>query len=499
MVFTPQGDLVAKSQVPIEAYYSRQPGWAEQQCDYFWTQLCLACQQLWEQNPNIKQQLAAVSITTQRATIVCLDKNMKPVRPAIIWLDRRETKQYKKPPAWLRLVGLVYGGATIRRFQQKAECNWLAVDEPDNWAATAHYLLLSGYLSWRLTGNLVDAIPSQVGYLPFDFKRQDWAKANDIKWQLLRVRRHQLPDLVAAGDSLGVISSAAALDTGIPQGLQCIAAGADKACEVLGSGAVEPSTACLSYGTTATLNTCNHRYVESMPLVPAYAAAMPDYYNTEVIVQRGYWMVNWFKREFAAAEVLEAEHLGIQPEALFDDLLKKSPPGALGLMLQPFWNPGVRVPGPEAKGAIIGFGDVHTRAHLYRAIIEGIGYALRDGLERVQKRNRVPITLLRVSGGGSQSDEVLAITANLFNLPVERPHTFETSGLGAAINAAVGIGLYSSHKQAVAAMTRSGKRFEPDATTAKQYQALYRNVYLKLYPKLAPLYRQIRRITGYPS
>ena len=98
--------------------------------------------------------------------------------------------------------------------------------------------------------------------------------------------------------------------------------------------------------------------------------------------------------------------------------------------------------GPDAKGAIIGFGDVHTRAHIYRAIIEGIAYALREGKERLEKRSGHSITTLKVSGGGSQSDEAMQITADIFGLTVERPHTYETSGLGAAINAAVGVGLY---------------------------------------------------------
>lgn len=171
----------------------------------------------------------------------------------------------------------------------------------------------------------------------------------------------------------------------------------------------------------------------------------------------------------------------------------------MGLTLQPFWNPGVKYPGPEAKGAIIGFGDVHTRAHLYRAIIEGIGYALREGKERLEKRNRVPIRQLRVSGGGSQSDEVMQITANIFNLRAERPHTWETSGLGAAINAAVGAGRFSHHAEAVKAMTRPGKAFNPDADTAALYDRLYRQVYRPLYDRLAPLYRHIRHITGYPK
>jgi sugar (pentulose or hexulose) kinase len=499
MIFDGAGELLAKSQVEIEPYFSRQPGWAEQDCDYFWQHLNEACQRLWQQHPDLKTQVVAAAFTCQRASVVCLDKQMQLVRPAIIWLDRRRASTFPKIPLWLRAAGQLMGGNTIRHFQSKAECNWLAADEPDNWQNTAHYLLLSGYLTWKLTGKLVDAVAAQVGYLPFDFKRQTWAKPSDPKWKLLTVRPEQLPPLVPAAGLLGEISAEAAAATGIPVGLPLYAAGSDKACEVLGNGAIRPDLACLSYGTTATLNTCNRRYVEPMPLVPAYAAAIPGFYNTEIIVQRGYWMVNWFKREFAQAEVLEAESRGVAPETLFDDLLRQSPPGALGLTLQPFWNPGVRVPGPEAKGAIIGFGDVHTRAHLYRAIIEGIGYALREGLERVQQRNGVKVTKLLVSGGGSQSDEILQITADLFNLPVERPHTFETSGLGAAINAAVGAGIHPDHATAVAAMTRSGKRFLPRPDMAARYHALYRQVYRPLYARLAPLYRHIRQITGYPK
>jgi sugar (pentulose or hexulose) kinase len=159
----------------------------------------------------------------------------------------------------------------------------------------------------------------------------------------------------------------------------------------------------------------------------------------------------------------------------------------------------VRIPGPEAKGAMIGFGDVHTRAHVYRAIIEGIGYALREARERVEKRNGVPVRRLRVAGGGSQSDAAMQITADIFNLPAERPHVYEASGLGAAINAAVGLGLYPDHATAVARMTRVGRVFEPLPQNARLYDRLYRHVYRRLYDRLAPLYRDIRRITGYPA
>jgi len=168
-------------------------------------------------------------------------------------------------------------------------------------------------------------------------------------------------------------------------------------------------------------------------------------------------------------------------------------------MLQPYWSPGVRQPGPDAKGAVIGFGDVHTRAHLYRAILEGLAYSLREGRERIEKRGRLRLSELRVSGGGSQSDAALQLTADIFNLPTARPHTHETSGLGAAIDCAVGLGLHADFTQAVAGMTRIGRLFEPIAANVAIYDALYERVYRHMYARLEPLYTEIRRITGYPG
>lgn len=500
MLFDVKGELVAKSQRHIEPYISPAPGAAEQDADYFWEELGQACQRLWLDFPDLKERVIGVSLTTQRASVVCLDARKKPLRPAIIWLDQRRTASPPRLPLWLSApVKLLGQGETLRQFQAKAECNWLAEDEPQLWAKTAHFLLLSGYLTYRLTGELRDCTASQVGYIPYDYKRCRWAPAHDLKWKALRLKPEQLPELISPGETLGVISAAASRHTGIPEGLPVIASGADKACEVLGAGAFAPQIGNLSYGTTATFNTCNARYVEPIPFVPAYGAAAPGRYNSEIIVQRGYWMVNWFKREFAREEIDRAEQLGVAPETLFEEFLEQTPPGAMGLTLQPFWNPGVRIPGPEAKGAIVGFGDVHTRAHLYRAIIEGIAYALREGKERLEKRNGVKITHLKVSGGGSQSDAIMQVTADIFGLPAERPHTSETSGLGAAINIAVAMKVYPDYDAAVEGMTRTGKVFLPRKEFSPLYDKLYRQVYKQLYPRLAPLYRSIRHITGYPA
>jgi sugar (pentulose or hexulose) kinase len=380
--------------------------------------------------------------------------------------------------------------------QAEAEANWIYNHQPEIWARTHKYVYLSGYLTYRLTGRLVDSVGCQVGYMPFDYKKLRWASKWDWKWQVLPIDESILLDLVMPTGVLGEITREAAQETGIPEGLPLIAAASDKACEVIGAGCLEPHIGCLSYGSAATINTTHRRYIEVIPLIPPYPSAVPGAYSLEIQIYRGYWMVSWFKSEFAHHEQRLAEERGIEAEQLFDELVGQVPPGSHGLILQPYWSPGLKVPGPEARGAIIGFGDVHTRAHLYRAILEGLAYALREGAERTTRRSKTPITELRVAGGGSQSDAAMQLTADVFGLPASRPHVYEASGLGAAIDAAVGLGLHSDFESAIAEMTHLSDTFEPNAHSHRVYDELYRKVYLNMYKRLRPLYEEIRSITS---
>lgn len=500
LLFDTAGELLASEQVPIEPYVSPRPGWAEQDVHVYWQAMIDACAGLRRKHPQWLDAAVGLSLTTQRATMVCVDESGEPLRPAIVWLDQRECDQ---PPSlgafWSGLLKLAGAGDLIAHLQRQAECNWLAQHQPDLWQRTARFLFLSGFLCHRLTGEYVDSIGSQVGYLPFDYKRLGWSGGSDFKWRALGVRREQLPELVEPGTGIGGLQAAAARALGLREGLPVVAAAADKACEVLGSGATEPDVAALSFGTTATINTTQSRYVEVQRMLPPYPAALPGQYNTEIQIYRGFWMVSWFKREFAHRETALAAERGVAVESLFDDLIRDIPPGSMGLTLQPYWSPGVRDPGPEAKGAIIGFGDVHTRAHLYRAILEGLAYGLRAGRDQIEKRIGRPIRRVVVAGGGSQSDVAMQLTADVFNLPTTRPHVYETSGLGAAINLAVGLGVHADYDSALNAMTRPGAEFTPDAEAADTYDQLYRGVYAHLYPRLQPLYERIRRITGYPA
>ncbi len=499
ILFDLHGNIIAKEQVFLEAYFSTHPGWAEHDAEDYWQAVCTACQRLWTAHPHARASIQGVAVTTQRGTMINLDKDGKPLRPAITWLDQRRTDDVPPiNPLWSLAFKLAGVASTINYFRAEAEANWIKANQPDVWNKTHKYVMLSGYLNYRMCGSFIDSIGSQVGYLPFDYKRMAWAKPGDWKWQALAVKREWMPDLVQPGARMGTISAAASADTGIPVGLPLIAAAADKACEVIGAGCQQPHIGCLSYGTTATINTTSAKYVEVTPLIPPYPSALPNAYSTEVQISRGFWMVNWFKEQFGHHEQHQSAKSGIAPEALFDELVNSAPPGSMGLILQPYWSPGIKVPGPEAKGAIIGFGDVHTRAHVYRAILEGLAYALREGKERTEKRSGVPITELRISGGGSQSDAAMQLTADIFGLPTSRPHIYETSALGAAIDAAVGLGLHPDFDTAVKAMTRIGQTFEPNAEHHATYNGLYHRVYQKMYGRLQPLYRAIQEITGYP-
>jgi sugar (pentulose or hexulose) kinase len=496
MLFDAQGNLLGIERVPVEPYYSIKPGWAEQDPLVFWDALCKACQGLWKKPKVKKESIAAVALTSQRSTVVNVDAHGNALRPAISWLDRRRAEGVK-PVGGLWGIAFAVAGQkeTVAYLQGECEANWIAINQPEIWQSTHKFLFLSGFLVHRLVGSFVDSIGSQVGYMPFDYKKQGWAARSHWYWQALAVRQGMLPDLIPQGQALGEITPQAADATGIPTGLPLIAAAADKACEVLGAGSLQPNVACLSYGTAATINTTHSNYLEIIPLIPPYPAAVPGLYNVELQIYRGYWMVSWFKHEFGLREQHLATEQDVEPEALFDNLVRSVPPGSQGLVLQPYWSPGLRHPGPEARGAVVGFSDVHTRAHIYRAILEGLAYDLREGKERTEKRSGVPIDQIRIAGGGSQSDAAMQLTADIFGLPVSRPHLYEASGLGAAMIAAVGAGLHPDYPTALEAMTRLGETYFPDMAVHNVYNQLYHEVYLRMYDRLKPFYKAMQQIT----
>lgn len=472
-------------------YYSKEKGYAEQRPDYYWeiAQECL--KKLTKENPDKLDRICGSTITCFRDSSVQLDQNNVPVRDCILWLDQRMAKAKEKLPFtdWI-IFTLIGMKETVRLNRYRTIAHWIKENEPDIWSKTKKYVNISTYITYKFTGKLVDSVASIIGHYPIDFKNKKWYPKS-LKGRMFGIPESMLPELKQPGEILGEIDSEVAKECGLPQGIKVYATGSDKACETIGLGALDNETAAISYGTASTIEVSNRKYHSPESFLPAYPAAVPGWYNMEVQIYRGYWMLTWFTKNFAA-ELIDGEKIqAMAAEKVLDATLSRIPPGSDGLVLQPYWGPGLSR--PLAKGGIIGFSDVHTREHFYKAIIEGIAYALKEGLISIQKSQHKKVKRILISGGGSQSDAICQITADIFNLPVSKVQTHETTSLGAAMATFVAAGEFDSIESATENMRHISTTFEPNAVAVQQYEYLFKNVYLKMFPRLKNVYKNINR------
>ncbi len=497
IMFDANGNEISGAQEELEPYFSNKPGWAEQDPGDYWSKLCVVTNKIMKKASVDPALIAGVGLTSQRTTFIAVDKKGSPLRPAIVWLDQRTVET---PPTLSfagKAVFTIPGiGSLLNYVRKNSKYLWMKINEPELYRKTAKFLLITGWFVKKLTGEFRESKGMVNTLWPIDLKHFRWYTSNVIFEAFGLLPRH-LPELCDQDQVLGVITPSAAQETGLPEGLPVVVGGGDKQSELLGAGGSDPGAGVISFGTGTSLEIMSRKYVSDRSWrYFAWPGAIPDTWSIETYINRGFWMVTWFKNEFGYRELKIAQKRGIAPEAVLDELIESVPPGSMGLMLQPHWSP---LPDSKyAKGSIIGFGDVHTRAHIYRAILEGLGYELRRLYDAVSAGTGIILKELRVGGGGSRSDAAVQIAADIFNLPVSRVGTSETCALGAAINTAVATGLYRTFDEAVASMVRKGKIFYPDPDRHLVYNALYRDVYCKTYTKLEPLYKRIAEITGYP-
>ncbi len=463
---------------------------AEQNPERYFDTLARATQRLAQRHPEDWKRIAGLALSCQRATVVCVDRDGQALRPAIVWLDRRRALHPPALPLALRALFAAAGaGAAVRHYRHNAEVNWLAEHEPRVLERAYKVLYLSGYLHHRLSGRFVDSDACQVGYLPFDFKYRRWAKTTDWRWRVLALRPEQLPDLVTSATRLGNLTREAARRFALPAGLPIVAGAADQAAALLAAGGHCADIPCISLGTTATVLWPLQRYRPLERWFPLYPAAGPGGWHAEYEVFRGLWLAGWFARELApnpgadAIAELDREALAVAP-------------GAAGLIALPTWSPGVPRPGAEARGAFVGLRESHRRAHLYRALIEGLGFELRGGLERICHRYRLRPPRIRLAGAGAQSPLVVQCLAGITGLAVERPRVAESAALGAAILAATGLGLYPDVAASARAMSRYRPAVVPEPTVHAHYERLYREVYRGLYATLAPRFARLATLAA---
>lgn len=497
VLFDSEGTEIAIEQRAFEPYMSLQPGWAEQSTDDYWSKLCTVTGALMKKIDIEAKLIAGVGITTQRSTVIPMDARGNALRPAIIWLDQRTVDN--PPPLGAAATALFAAAgllSAIRYAQRHSIFLWIKTHEPEIYKKTHKFVQASGFFVRKLTGEFHDSVGMVTGIWPFEYNKLRWHPLG-LAYTPLGIEKRHCVRLFRPDEVLGRITPEASAQTGLPEGLPVVVGAGDKQSELLGAGAIDQTIAEISFGTATAMHIITKKYVKDSSMrFFTWPSAFPGAWDIEMFIYRGFWMVTWFKQEFGVREALEAERRGVAPEVVFDEVIRSIPPGCMGLMLQPYWSP--MVYNRCAKGCIVGFGDVHTRAHIYRAILEGIGFELRRLSEVVQKKLGVRFREIRVGGGGSRSDTAVQIASDMFGLPVRRMATSEISALGTAIDAAVATGVHPTIEDAVKAMVHTGRTFTPDPAGMRVYDALYREVYLNLCRVLDPVNRRIAKITGYP-
>ena len=433
------------------------------------------CLQEWGGDPA---RIAGGALTTQRNTILPLAADGTPLADAVSWLDRRTAPVDSEPSRSVRALLKVLGDeAMIPRLLSKSVPR-LWRDRCPEVLAKAHKIApLEAWLHQQLTGRLALAPGGCAGVFPFSAKKRTW-KAPGLEHKLLGIRPEWLPEVVEAGDEIGRISADAAVATGLPVGLPLYACGGDKQAEALGAGvrAGDRGVGAVSLGPASSIVIPWRRPLQSRTYDwLTNAACEPASWSLEYMVYRGMWTVRWFAENFGRDLQARADAEGRPVEALLCDEAAATEPGSGGVVTWPRWSPSLQH--PEEVGAILGLREVHTRGHVFRSLLEGIAFDLKRGLGILEAATGTRLRELRVGGGGSRSDLVVQILADVLGLPVLRPPSEELAARGAALVASVGTGLWPDLAAATSAMVRPAPVVRPRLDVTARYDRLYQGVY----------------------
>lgn len=468
---------------------SPQLGWYEQDAEQWWEGLVHALRDLGAQLDL--SRAAAICLTHQRETFTLVDRDGRPIRKAITWMDERSRPQLVDierslgKEAFHRITGKPLSIAV-----SMTKMLWLKQHEPEVLRRAHKVMEVHSFLVHRLTGQFrtTPASADPTGLL--DIQAGTWSR--DML-DLVGLCEDQLCDLVPVGQEIGRVSAEAAAATGLPQGLPVIAALGDGQAAGLGANITTADRAYLNLGTCIIGGFFSPAYVYDLAF-RTMSAPLPGAYFLEHALKGGVFTINWFVEKFA--HDLRKLNLPLVAEEILEAAAAKLPPGSVGLMLVPYWN-NVMNPywDPAATGIVIGWTGTHGREHFYRAILEGIAFEQRLAGDAVMKATGVQLREYITMGGGSKSALWCQIMADVTRVPVVRAETAEATCLGAGILAAAAVGWYPNIQAAAAAMTGTGQRFEPRSDVAAAYDKLYSEVYVHLFPALQPFVDRLTELT----
>src|ERR671916_838688 len=442
VVWSREGGAVADGRAEFSLALPR-PGWHEQDSEDWWRSTVTAVRRALQSVDA--SDVEAIAVTHQRETFVCLDEDGRAVRPAIVWMDVRATRQVEQ-----------FGSDDVHR--------------------------LTG--TWRTTTACADPL----GLIDMD--RQDWS---DDLLARVGLSRERVPALVRPGDVIGELSVAASEQLGLPAGLPVVGGAGDGQSAGLGANATRPGSAYLNLGTAVVAGTMTEHYAWDRAF-RTLLGAVPGTYAMETLLQGGTYTVNWFLERIAALDARRLG-LGLQDVDLLEAAAARLAPGAEGLLLVPYWA-SAQTPywDPAARGVLFGLAGHHGKEHIFRALMEGIAFEQRLALEGMEQGLGRPIDVLLTTGGGSRSQLWRQILADVTRKTVVACREVETTSLGAGIHAAAAVGWHGSLLDAAEAMTGTGARHVPNESAAARYDELFA-IYREIYPRTAPLHRALQRVS----
>jgi len=494
VLMSTHGDIVAQHSHAYQVETPK-PLWAQQWPDV-WLDAVEIC---------IKGVLAHVEIAPSAIKSIAIsslyggsgipvDASGKALYPCLIWMDRRATAEVDWVRSHVDLERLYdITGNGVDSYYGYTKMLWLREHEPTVWAATDKFLPPNSYVNARLTGEVaVDhSSAGNIGGV-YDVKARTWS---DEALSLLGIPRRMMPDrLVESSAVVGPLLPAWAERLGLPVGTPVVAGGVDAAVATLAAGAAQPGNHVAMIGTSMCWGTIRPGVDARHGLIsmPHVFNGAQDLYVFGGAIAAGA-SVTWFRETFCQAEIAAAKAQGVDPHSLLEQDAAPLPLGGDGLLFLPYLM-GERSPvwDPKASGAFVGLGLHHSRANLYRAVLEGVTFALRHNIEAGLRGVGTLDERLVVVGGAAHSDLWMQIIADVTGRPVYTLKEEVEAPLGAALLAAYGAGLIDANAVRKGWVTPV-LRTSPNPAVRPAYEALFAQ-YVALYPALQPAMHALRAI-----
>jgi xylulokinase len=475
LVIDEQGRVIAAATEDHRAFASPQIGWAEQDpCDW-WRACGLAVREALAKGQLRGDQIACIGLSGQMHGAVLLDEQARVVRPALIWCDVRTEKQSRDLTARIsaeRLIQLTCNPALPNFTLTK--CLWVRENEPANWDRVRSLMLPKDYVRFELTGERATDVADASGTLLLDVANRRWSKE---MLELVQMDESLPPSLYESPEICGRISVAGAAATGLQRGTPVVAGAGDQAAGAIGMGVVSPGTVSATIGTSGVVFAATDRpALDHRGRLHTFCHAVPGRWMVMGVTQAAGLSLRWFRDQLGAGDRLES-YESLTAEAA------KAPPGCDGLLWAPYLM-GERTPflDPEARGMLVGLTASHTRAHVIRAIMEGVAFSLRDTFT-ILKEMEVPVKTIRLGGGGAKSALWRQIQADIYGQPVETVEAEEGAAYGAAILAGVGVKAWPSVDAACNAVVRIAQNIVPNSEDSLVMEKAYA-VYRRMYPAM---------------